>query len=80
LRSPVSTFGPTFRTGNPNNSRHPAEFWMIDPEIIFADLLENASIAEGLLKYSVAALLNERTEDLAFFNERSEEGLVAAPC
>src|SRR5437016_9902716 len=50
---------------------------MIEPEIAFADLSDNASLAEGLLKYTFAALLNEREEDLAFFDERIEKGLVA---
>jgi hypothetical protein len=50
---------------------------MIEPEIAFADLSDNASLAEGLLKYTFAALLNERQEDLAFFDERIEKGLVA---
>src|SRR2546426_2316996 len=73
----VYTFGPTFRAENSNTSRHLAEFWMIEPEIAFADLSDNASLAEGLLKYTFAALLNERQEDLAFFDERIEKGLVA---
>ena len=62
---------------NSNTSRHLAEFWMIEPEIAFADLSDNAALAEGLLKYTFAALLNERQEDLAFFDERIEKGLVA---
>src|SRR5438045_1822608 len=73
----VYTFGPTFRAENSNTSRHLAEFWMIEPEIAFADLSDNASLAEGLLKYTFAALLNKRQEDLAFFDERIEKGLVA---
>src|SRR5580700_10248101 len=73
----VYTFGPTFRAENSNTSRHLAEFWMIEPEIAFADLSDNAALAEGLLKYTFAALLNEREEDLAFFDERVEKGLVA---
>ena len=73
----VYTFGPTFRAENSNTSRHLAEFWMIEPEIAFADLADNASLAEGLLKYAFSALLNERPEDLAFFDERIEKGLVA---
>jgi asparaginyl-tRNA synthetase len=73
----VYTFGPTFRAENSNTSRHLAEFWMIEPEIAFAGLADNASLAEALLKYTFAALLNERAEDLAFFDERIEKGLVA---
>src|SRR5580700_9432116 len=75
--SKVYTFGPTFRAENSNTSRHLAEFWMIEPEIAFADLADNATLAEALLKYTFAALLNEREEDLAFFDERVEKGLVA---
>jgi asparaginyl-tRNA synthetase len=73
----VYTFGPTFRAENSNTSRHLAEFWMIEPEIAFADLADNASLAERLLKYAFAAILEERWEELAFFNERIEKGLIA---
>jgi asparaginyl-tRNA synthetase len=73
----VYTFGPTFRAENSNTSRHLAEFWMIEPEIAFADLADNAALAEALLKYTFASLLKERGEDLAFFDERIEKGLVA---
>ncbi|MGH7110995.1 MAG: asparagine--tRNA ligase [Stellaceae bacterium] len=73
----VYTFGPTFRAENSNTSRHLAEFWMIEPEIAFADLADNASLAERLLKSTLETLLNEREEDLAFFDERIEKGLVA---
>jgi asparaginyl-tRNA synthetase len=73
----VYTFGPTFRAENSNTSRHLAEFWMIEPEIAFADLSDNATLAEGLLKFAFEVLLNERQEDLAFFDERIEKGLVA---
>jgi asparaginyl-tRNA synthetase len=72
----VYTFGPTFRAENSNTSRHLAEFWMIEPEIAFADLADNATLAEALLKYTFAALLKEREEDLAFFDERIEKGLI----
>src|ERR1700733_11460959 len=75
--SKVYTFGPTFRAENSNTSRHLAEFWMIEPEIAFADLSDDATLAEGLLKFVFEALLNERQEDLAFFDERIEKGLVA---
>src|SRR6202521_2761075 len=73
----VYTCGPPFRAENSNTSRHLAEFWMIEPKIAFADLADNASLAEGLLKYTFETLLNERAEDLAFFDERIEKGLVA---
>jgi len=56
----VYTFGPTFRGENSNTSRHPAEFWMIEPEIALADLADNAALAEALLKHTFAALLKER--------------------
>src|SRR2546423_5156408 len=73
----VYTFGPTFRAENSNTSRHLAEFWMIEPEIAFADLSDDATLAEALMKYTFAALLKEREEDLAFFDQRIEKGLVA---
>ena len=73
----VYTFGPTFRAENSNTSRHLAEFWMIEPEIAFADLSANADLAEALLKYTLKALLDERPEDMAFFDERVEKGIVA---
>ena len=73
----VYTFGPTFRAENSNTSRHLAEFWMIEPEIAFADLSDNATLAEQLLKFTFETLLNKSHEDLAFFDERIEKGLVA---
>src|SRR5258708_397645 len=73
----VYAFGPTFRAENSNTSRHLAEFWMIEPEIAFADLSDNATLAEGLLKFAFETLLKERPDDLAFFDERIEKGLVA---
>ena len=73
----VYTFGPTFRAENSNTSRHLAEFWMIEPEIAFADLSDDATLAEGLLKFTFETLLKERQDDLAFFDERVEKGLVA---
>ena len=75
--SKVYTFGPTFRAENSNTSRHLAEFWMIEPEIAFAGLQENADLAEDLLKTVFHRLLEERAEDMAFFDERIEKGLVA---
>jgi asparaginyl-tRNA synthetase len=61
----VYTFGPTFRAENSNTSRHLAEFWMIEPEIAFADLADNAALAEALLKYTFEALLNERERKIS---------------
>ena len=75
--SNIYTFGPTFRAENSNTARHAAEFWMIEPEIAFADLSDDATLAERLLKFTFEALLKERQEDLAFFDERIEKGLVA---
>ncbi len=75
--SKVYTFGPTFRAENSNTSRHLAEFWMIEPEIAFSDLADDATLAEALLKHVFAALLAERPDDMAFFDERIERGVVA---
>jgi asparaginyl-tRNA synthetase len=73
----VYTFGPTFRAENSNTSRHLAEFWMIEPEIAFADLSDDATLAERLLKFTLETLLNKSHEDLEFFDERIEKGLLA---
>ena len=75
--SKVYTFGPTFRAENSNTSRHLAEFWMIEPEVAFADLAQNADLAEAMLKYVFTAVLNERADDMAFFEERVEKGVIA---
>ncbi len=75
--SKVYTFGPTFRAENSNTSRHLAEFWMVEPEIAFADLKDDAALAEALLKYVFSAVLEERPDDMAFFDERIEKGLIA---
>jgi asparaginyl-tRNA synthetase len=75
--SKVYTFGPTFRAENSNTSRHLAEFWMIEPEIAFADLSDDAALAESLLKFTFKALLQERQEDMQFFDDRIEKGIVA---
>jgi asparaginyl-tRNA synthetase len=75
--SKVYTFGPTFRAENSNTSRHLAEFWMIEPEIAFADLGDDATLAERLLKYVLRAVLEERPDDMAFFEERIEKGVIA---
>ena len=68
--SKVYTFGPTFRAENSNTSRHLAEFWMVEPEVAFADLANNANLAEALLKHVFKRVMNEREDDLAFFNQR----------
>src|SRR5580765_4928261 len=67
--SRVYTFGPTFRAENSNTRRHLAEFWMIEPEIAFADLNDDANLAEDFLKYIFKALLAERKDDMAFFEK-----------
>jgi asparaginyl-tRNA synthetase len=73
----VYTFGPTFRAENSNTSRHLSEFWMIEPEIAFAGLPENAQLAEEILKYLFDDLLTRRGDDMAFFDLRIEPGVVA---
>ena len=75
--SKVYTFGPTFRAENSNTTRHLAEFWMIEPEIAFADLAEDARVAEDFLKYLFRAVLNERGDDLAFLAERVDKTAVS---
>ena len=75
--SKVYTFGPTFRAENSNTSRHLSEFWMVEPEIAFADLNDDASLAESFLKYIFSALLNERGDDLTFFADRIDKGCIA---
>ena len=75
--SRVYTFGPTFRAENSNTSRHLAEFWMIEPEIAFADLNDNAQLAEDFLRYIFQAVLNERGDDMAFFAERVDKTCIA---
>jgi asparaginyl-tRNA synthetase len=75
--SKVYTFGPTFRAENSNTTRHLAEFWMIEPELAFADLQADADLAERFLKYVFKAILDERMDDLKFFEERVQKGTVA---
>lgn len=74
--SKVYTFGPTFRAENSNTSRHLAEFWMIEPEVAFADLADVAQLAEDMLKYVFKAVLTERADDMAFFAERIKSDAV----
>jgi len=71
--SKVYTFGPTFRAENSNTSRHLAEFWMVEPEIAFADLADNADLSEALLKAIAKAVLDERGDDMEFFNLRVDK-------
>ena len=74
--SRVYTFGPTFRAENSNTSRHLAEFWMVEPEIAFADLADNADLAEDFLKFLFKRVLEERPDDMKFFDDRIEKGLI----
>jgi len=74
--SRVYTFGPAFRAENSNTSRHLAEFWMIEPEIAFADLVDDAKLAEEMLKYLFDDVLTRRGDDMAFFDQRIENGLI----
>ena len=74
--SKVYTFGPTFRAENSNTSRHLAEFWMIEPEVAFADLEDVAKLAEQMLKYVFKAVLEERADDMKFFAERIDKEAI----
>jgi asparaginyl-tRNA synthetase len=75
--SKVYTFGPTFRAENSHTTRHLAEFWMIEPEIAFADLNDDANLAEAFLKYLFKAVLAERADDLAFIAERVDKTAIS---
>ena len=75
--SKVYTFGPTFRAENSNTTRHLAEFWMVEPEIAFADLAENARVSEDFLKYLFRAVLDERADDMAFIAERVQKDAIS---
>jgi len=74
--SDIYTFGPTFRAENSHTSRHAAEFWMIEPEIAFADLADDCRLGEDFLRYLVTYALDNCSEDLEFFNQRIEPGLI----
>ena len=72
----VYTFGPTFRAENSNTARHAAEFWMLEPEIAFADLEQNMALAEDMIKYLINTALTELPEEMAFFNQFVDKGLL----
>lgn len=72
----VYTFGPTFRAENSNTARHAAEFWMIEPEISFADLKDDMELAEDMLKYVIEYVMTECPEEMAFFNQFVDKGVI----
>ena len=72
----VYTFGPTFRAENSNTTRHAAEFWMIEPEIAFADLKDDMQLAEDMIKYIISYVLEHAPEEMAFFNQFVDKGLL----
>lgn len=72
----IYTFGPTFRAENSNTTRHAAEFWMIEPEIAFADLEDDMMFAESMLKYVINYVLENAPEEMAFFNNFVDKGLL----
>ena len=72
----VYTFGPTFRAENSNTRRHLSEFWMIEPEMAFADLSDDADLAEDYIKYLMKSVLDNCMEDLKFFDKRISKGLI----
>ena len=72
----IYTFGPTFRAENSNTTRHAAEFWMIEPEIAFADLEDDMILAESMIKYIIRYVLENAPEEMAFFNNFIDKGLI----
>ena len=72
----IYTFGPTFRAENSNTTRHAAEFWMIEPEIVFADLEDNMALAEGMLKYIIQFVLEHAPEEMKFLNQFVDKNLL----
>ncbi|MCO1334796.1 asparagine--tRNA ligase [Microbulbifer sp. OS29] len=75
--SKVYTFGPTFRAENSNTTRHLSEFWMVEPEVAFADLADVADLSEQMLKYISKAVLDERADDMAFFAQRIDKEAIS---
>lgn len=72
----IYTFGPTFRAENSNTTRHAAEFWMIEPEIAFADLKDDMMLAESMIKYIINYVLSEAPEEMIFLNQFIDKGLI----
>lgn len=72
----IYTFGPTFRAENSNTTRHAAEFWMIEPEIAFADLTDDMQLAEQMLKYVISYVMEQAPEEMQFFNQFVDKGLL----
>ena len=72
----IYTFGPTFRAENSNTTRHAAEFWMIEPEIVFADLQDLMRLEEDMIKYIISYVLEHAPEEMAFFNQFMDKGLL----
>ena len=72
----IYTFGPTFRAENSNTARHAAEFWMIEPELAFADLVDNMEVAESMLKYVINYVMEHCPEEMQFFNQFVDKGLL----
>lgn len=72
----IYTFGPTFRAENSNTTRHAAEFWMIEPEIAFADLEDDMELAEAMLKYVIRYVMEHAQEEMQFFNSFVDKGLI----
>lgn len=72
----IYTFGPTFRAENSNTTRHAAEFWMIEPEMAFADLKDDMFVAEGMLKYAIRYVMEHAPEEMKFFNEFVDKQLL----
>ena len=72
----IYTFGPTFRAENSNTARHASEFWMVEPEIAFADLADIMDLAEDMIKYLINAVLSRASEEMKFFNSFIDKGLI----
>ncbi|TCI75649.1 asparagine--tRNA ligase, partial [Exiguobacterium sp. IPBC4] len=72
----VYTFGPTFRAENSNTTRHAAEFWMVEPEVAFAELPDILDLAEAMIKHVIQYVLNEAPEEITFFNSFIDKTLI----